>query len=129
MNKMLRTITVLSLFTLCSALFASTRTWDIGSRSDSTSIFIEMYYAGDYTFELINNSTSQTVAVLSTTCSFNYSVPDYYYDDYYYGSSGTPYINNSWGTWDLEDLPSGDYSVRVTDYTHPYWVYELSNVF
>ena len=120
---------LLASFALTSALFAGSRTWDIGGRSDSTTIYIEMYYGGDYIFELINNSTSQTVATMSTTCSFNNYTPDICYDDYYYGASGTPGLYNSWGAWDLYDLPYGDYSVRVTDYSNPQWYLELSSVF
>ena len=129
MNKMLRAAMALSLFAVCSSLFAGSRTWYIGGAVDTRDIFIEMYMPGDYAFELIDNNTSQTVAYMTTICSFNYYVPDTCYDDYYYGSSGTPYLNNSWGTWSLSDLPNGDYSVRVSDHSQPSWVYDLSNVF
>lgn len=129
MNKIMRTFLVLASFALSSSLFAGSRTWDIGYVSDTRTLFIEMYYPGDYAFEVINNSTSQTVACMSTIASFNYSTPDICYDDYYHGSSGTPYVANSWGSWDLSGLPDGDYSVRVSDASHPNWAYELSNIF
>ena len=129
MNKMIRAVLALVSIALCSALFAGSRTWNIGSADDARNIYIEMYYPGDYTFELINNTTSQTVAYMTTLASFSYSTPDTCYDDYYYGSSGTPYLVNSWGSWDLAGRPSGDYSVRVSDSSQPDWSYELSNVF
>lgn len=129
MNKLFRALIALVSFGLCTSLFAASRTWDLGSLESSRTITIEMFVGSDYTYELINNSTNQTVAVLYTLCSFDYSTEDRYNQDYYSGSSGSPYLRCSWGSWSLENLPAGDYSIRVSDAMVPQDYYSLSGVY
>jgi hypothetical protein len=131
MNKLIRTLMVLIPFALTSALFAGSKTYNIGYQSGTVSVAIEMYWAGDYTFELINNDTNEVVARLSTITSMDYSHsrPDWIWEDYYAGASGTAGVAGSWGGWDLSDVPTGSYSIVAFDYTYSNQDYDMSSVF
>lgn len=130
MNRILRALVVLVSVTFASALYAGSKTYDIGAQAGTVNVTIEMYYGGDYSFALVNNDTGEVVANIDTVTSFDYSHwnPDWIWSNYAFGTYGTASLAGSWGAWMIENVPAGNYSIVARDCTYADWVYDLSSV-
>lgn len=122
MKTILRSLALICLLGLGSALRAYTSditNFATGSTSNMY-ISIDAAEAVDVTFELIDNSTGQSVATITVLSGGPYYAPyhQWFYESYGSGVSGS-YYYVSWGpsfSWSLADVPAGNYTLR---YTYP----------
>ncbi|MFT3868659.1 MAG: hypothetical protein QM715_09180 [Nibricoccus sp.] len=130
MKKLFYALILFASASLASVLHAGSKTYNLGAQAGTLNLTIEMYYGGDYSFTLVNNDTGQTIANINTVTSFDYShqSPDWIWSDYFYGTSGAASLAGSWGSWIIDDVPAGNYSVVAYDSSHPDWVYDMSYI-